>query len=172
MDTVSTVREIVAPLVAEAGADLYDVELERGTLRISVDRTGGVDLQVIGRLSREISRALDEADPIAGPFTLEVSSPGLERPLRTPEHFARSIGAEVTVKTKPGVEGDRRIRATLVAVDDTGITLAPQGAEPGATRHLSFTDVERARTVFEWGPAPKPGGPKNATSATRTKARS
>ncbi len=170
MDTAERVRDLVAPLVAEAGADLYDVEFAGGVLRISVDRAGGVDLQVIGRLTRAVSALLDERDPVAGHYTLEVSSPGLERPLRTPEHFARAVGDAVVVKTRPGVEGERRVRGTLVAADAEGIVLRPDDAGDDAERRLPFTDIERARTVFEWGPAPKPSDRSRTPSAKKKKA--
>jgi ribosome maturation factor RimP len=78
-----------------------------------------------------------------------VSSPGLERPLRTPDHFRRFAGSKVSVKTRPGVEGDRRVEGILTDVDDHGFSVNE--------RRLSYDDVEKARTVFEWGPPPKPG---------------
>lgn len=175
MDTAERMHQLVAPLLVEAEVDLYDLEFAGGVLRITVDRPGGVDIGTIGSLTRSVSRLIDETDPIPGQFTLEVSSPGLERPLRTPAHFARSVGEVVAIKTRAGVPGDRRATGTLVAADDHGIELAPAGAEPGETRRLAFDDLERARTVFEWGPAPKPGGPraggpKTSPSAKKKKA--
>ena len=109
---------------------------------------------------------------LSSAFTLEVSSPGLERPLRTPAHFARSVGELVIIKARAGVEGERRLKGTLASSDDTGIELAVEGAEPGQTQHLAFDEIERARTVFEWGPGPKPGGPKPLPSAKKKAAKS
>mgnify|MGYP000155485516 FL=1 len=160
MDTAERMHQLIAPLLAEADVDLYDLEFAGGVLRVTVDRTGGVDIGVIGSLTRNISRLIDDTDPIPGQFTLEVSSPGLERALRTPEHFARSVGEVVSIKTRAGVPGDRRAKGTLVSADEHGIELAQEGADAGETRRLAFDDLERARTVFEWGPAPKPGGPR------------
>ncbi len=160
METAERIRLMVAPLIAETDAELYDIEFSGGILCITVDQPGGVDMGVIGKLTRAISHLIDETDPIPGQFTLEVSSPGLERPLRTTEHFARAVGETISVKTRAGVPGERRFKATVVAADDDGITLAPVDAASGETRHLTLDDLERARTVFEWGPAPKPGGPK------------
>lgn len=160
MDTAERMQLLIAPLLSDADVTLYDLEFAGGVLKITVDRPGGVDIGVVGSLTRAVSRLIDDTDPIPGQFTLEVSSPGLERPLRTPEHFARSVGELVSIKTRAGVPGERRDKGTLVSVDDHGITIAPVDAEPGATRQLGFDDLERARTVFEWGPAPKPGGPK------------
>lgn len=160
METIERIRLLVAPLVAEADVDLYDLEFSEGTLRVTVDREGGVDIGVVGSLTRAISRMIDEKDPIVGKFTLEVSSPGLERALRTPEHFVRAIGEKVSIKTRAGVEGDRRFQATIVSADDTGVVFDSE-------RRLQFDDIERARTVFDWGPAPKP---KSAPSAKKKKA--
>lgn len=163
MDTTSRVRDLVAPLIEEAGARLYDIEFVRGTLRITVDSDGGVDMGTIGALTRDISRLLDETDPVAGSFTLEVSSPGVERALRTPEHFERAVGQTVNIKTRSGVEGDRRVTGTLTMADESTITVQPD-ADASEARTLAYVDVERARTVFEWGPAPKPGKSKNPSS--------
>lgn len=185
MATSERVRELVEPVVTGAGLSVYDVEHTGGAVRVLVDRPGGgaVDLDELTGLSRRISRLLDEHDPIPGRYTLEVSSPGLERPLRTPAHFAGAVGTEVTVKTMPGTEGDRRVRGTLVAADEDGFTvrLAPEpgaaaavasdDADTAAERFVRYDEVERARTVFEWGPAPKPGKPaKPGTRSQKRKA--
>jgi ribosome maturation factor RimP len=74
--------------------------------------------------------------------TLEVSSPGVERPLRTPEHFRRFVGKEVAVKAKPGTEGERRLAGVLEAADEEGVVVAG--------RRLAYAEIERARTVFVW----------------------
>ena len=178
MDTVGRVHALVAPLVEAADATLYDLEYQGGVLRVTVECEGGVGIALIARLTREISRELDETDPIAGQYTLEVSSPGLERVLRRPDHFAGAVGTLVNIKARAGVEGDRRIKGVLVAADADTITIAPSGAAPGTTRTLGLSDIERARTVFEWGPAPKPGtgskpgaGAKSSPSAKKKAAK-
>jgi ribosome maturation factor RimP len=171
MDTPERVRALAAPLVEAAGAELYDVEFAGGVLRITLQKEGGVDIGLIGRVTRDVSRALDEADPIAGQYTLEVSSPGLERPLRRPEHFAGAVGSLVALKTKPGVEGERRVKGVLTAVHGDRITVAPSDAEPGTTRELAIDDLERARTVFEWGPAPKPGAGSRPGAPAKSKSK-
>ena len=153
------VTAIVAPLVEGLGLDLYDIDHTGAGLRVLVDREGGVDLEAITAVTRAVSRALDEADPFDAAYTLEVSSPGLERPLRTAEHFvaASGRGERVRIKTKPGIDGERRIEGTLVDVDDSGLSLR---LDDGSTRALLLDDIDRARTVFAWGPAPRPGKPK------------
>ena len=152
MTATDRVRDIVAPLVADADLDLYDVDLAGGVLQVLVDKPGGADIGVISTLARSISRALDEHDPIDGSYALEVGSPGLERPLRAPSHYAGAIGTTVKVKTKPGVEGERRIEGTITAADDTSFRVQPAD---GAERTLRYEDIERARTTFSWGGAAK-----------------
>lgn len=157
--TVERVRELVEPLVAEADLDLYDLDLAGGVLSVLVDAPGGADIDAISRVARSISRALDEHDPIEGRYALEVGSPGLERPLRTPAHFAGAVGTTVKVKTQPGVEGDRRVEGTITAADDASVTVRTAG---GDHRTISYDDIERARTTFEWGAAAKPDKKKKA----------
>lgn len=152
MTATDRVRDIVAPLVADADLDLYDLELAGGVLQVLVDKPGGADIGVISTLARSISRALDEHDPIDGSYALEVSSPGLERPLRAPAHYAGAIGATVKMKTKPGVDGERRIEGALTRADATSVTVQPAD---GDERTLRYEDIERARTTFQWGGAAK-----------------
>ena len=171
MSVSERVRAVVEPVVAAQDLDLFDLEQAGPVLRVTVDRPGGVDMEAIAATTRAISRALDEHDPIAGQYTLEVSSPGLERPLRTPAHFAWAVGKPVSVKTVPDHPAGRRLTGTVAAADDTTVTLrldagdataaeGTEGTEPGRTVVLALDDIEKARTTFEWGPAPKPGGPK------------
>jgi ribosome maturation factor RimP len=153
MSTVDRVRDLIVPLVQAAELELYDLDLNGGVLQVLVDREGGgADIDAVARLARSVSHALDEHDPIDGHYTLEVSTPGLERPLRTPDHFARATGMTVKVKTKPGTEGDRRIEGAITAAGDDEVTVA---SADGATRTLRYDEIERARTTFEWGGAAK-----------------
>ena len=151
------VHDLVAPVVEALGLRLYDLTQSGGVLRITVDRDGGVDLEAIAAATRAVSRALDEAEEegrvvIDGRYTLEVSSPGLERTLRTIEHFSGAVGSAVKVKTSVEIDGERRFEGELVAVDDDGITVGE--------RRIAHDEIESARTVFEWGPAPRPGKSK------------
>ena len=105
--------------------------------------------------AREPWPALDELDPFPGRYTLEVSSPGLERRLRTPGHFERAIGEMVTVRTLPDTVEVRRVRGVVTAADAAGLTL--EGPEvPGGSMRIAYDQIERARTVFEWGPVGRP----------------
>jgi ribosome maturation factor RimP len=157
MTVVERVRSAVAPLLADLGLEIYDIEHTGGVLRISVDKPGGIDLDSIALATRVVSRQLDHDDPIPGRYTLEVTSPGIERPLRTPEHFERAVGQIVNLRTHPEVEGDRRARGELLAVAADGITVR---LEDGTERTIRFEEIERARTVFEWGPTASPAPPR------------
>ncbi|HEY6623021.1 MAG TPA: ribosome maturation factor RimP [Acidimicrobiales bacterium] len=156
---------LLAPVLADSALELIDVEVRSGVVLVTVDREGGVDLDALTQANRAVSTLLDEHDPLPGHYTLEVSSPGVERTLRTPAHFARAIGEKVSVKTRPQVEGDRRLTGTLVASDDEGLVLRVED-DPTGDRRLGYTDIDRARTIFEWGPAPRStGGAKNTPKA-------
>jgi ribosome maturation factor RimP len=151
------VRDVVEGALEPLDVDLYDLEHTGGTLRVTVDRPDGIDIDAVADATRAVSRALDEADPIPGAYHLEVTSPGLERSLRTTAHWEHAVGERVKVKLTPDAEGDRRVEGVVTAVDGDRVTLDVDGEE-----HLvRLGDVDRARTVFEWGPAPKPGGPKS-----------
>jgi ribosome maturation factor RimP len=148
------VRDIVLPILADRHVDLYDLEHAGGVLRVVVDREGGLDLDALSDVTRAVSRALDEADPVSGRYTLEVTSPGLERTLRTPEHFAKAVGETVKIKTAPGVESERRIEGVLADADGQGISVRT-GEGDADVRRLTYDEVLRARTVFNWGPGPR-----------------
>lgn len=150
MAIVDRVREVVAPLAEAASVDLYDVEHHGAVVRVLIDADGGIGIDAIARFSRSVSRALDEHDPIEGRYTLEVSSPGLERPLRSRGHFRAAVGAEVKVKTRPGAEGARRLVGVLESADDDGVEI--RGPEGLLTR-VGYDEVASARTVFDWDAA-------------------
>src|SRR5437763_9675131 len=114
------VHALVEPLLAARDVEVVDVEQLGATLRVTVDRPGGIDLDAVSDATLVVSDALDRHDPVPGRYTLEVSSPGLERALRTPAHFQRFVGSDVAVKTKPEIEGDRRVQGTLESADDEG----------------------------------------------------
>ena len=158
MSVSEHVRALVEPVILPLGLELVDVEHVGATLRVSVDRPGGVDLDTISAASEAVSAVLDHADPdpVPGRYTLEVSSPGVERPLRTPQHFQKAVGTQVSVRTFPGVDGERRVEGVLTEADDEGVVVGG--------RRIGYGEIERARTVFVWGPAPKPGKKKARTS--------
>jgi len=160
--------DVLSPLLAGAGLELFDLQVGQSTVTVTVDRAGGVDLESLARANRLVSDALDAAAPFAGRYTLEVSSPGLERRLRTPEHFGRAVGETLSVRTHPGSSQHRRVRGRLAASDQTGIVLA--GPEvPGGELRLDYEAIERARTVFEWGSERAPSPSRGAKSRQTAK---
>ena len=180
MEAVARIVDLVRPVCAELGFELYDVELAHNQLRVAVERSGlGPDLDELAALSHSISAALDAAETSAdgdlpsgslirlpSGYELEVTSPGLERRLRRPEHFVRAVGQRVAGRTQPGVDGDRRFEGTVLAADADGIALAPgppaqdkasrSRRAPAETidelgaRRLRYDEIERAHTVFDW----------------------
>jgi ribosome maturation factor RimP len=167
MATTERVRPVVEPILDDLGLRIYDIELAGGVLRILADREGGVGIDDLSTATRLISRALDDTEVIAGSYTLEVSSPGLERPLRTPAHFAGAAGTEVSIKTVPDFEGDRRIAGVLTAADETAITVR---SSDGEEHRIPLQAIQKARTVFEWGPARPERPSKRAPHAATQKA--
>jgi len=157
---VAKVTAMVAPLLADLKLDLYDIEFRGGTLRITIDTPPGsptgVTLEQIAFVTRMINRDLEHDDPMPGHYTLEVSSPGLERTMRTPAHFQREIGKTVAIRLRDTAAGDRRLTGVLVAATDDDITVRLDDAAL-TERVVSISQIDRAKTVFVWGPSPKPG---------------
>lgn len=170
MAQTATLRALAEPLLGEVGLELWDLEVSRTSVRFLVDRAEGVDLDSLSDASRVISDLLDHHEELAPPagYSLEISSPGLERTLRSAEQFRRFVGSELSVKTSRPVAGGRRHRGSLVAVDEVGILLAVEGV-PGDPLPIRFDEIERARTVFVWGPGtPGPGARRAGPSTAGT----
>jgi ribosome maturation factor RimP len=156
---VQAVRSTVAPALGLLGLELYDVELLGGagarTLRVTVTKEeGGVDLEAITNATQAISPLIDQTADLSGPFLLEVSSPGIERTLRTPEHYQSARGEQVTIKYHTDA-GPCRVRGVLVDAGADRLAIE----EDGVRVEVPLADVTQARTVFEWGPQPRPGKP-------------
>jgi ribosome maturation factor RimP len=161
---LTRVRELVLPIASDLGLELYDVEQRGATVRVTLDTPpgspGGVTLDDLALASRLVSRELDHHDPVPGHYTLEVTSPGVERALRIPAHFRREVGKVVAIRLADVGHDDRRVTGTLVAADDTTATVAIDGPDGPVQRVIAYDQIDRARTVFEWGPASKPGSRK------------
>ena len=162
------VTELVTPLVRDQGLEIYDIEQSGPTLRIRVTGPDGVPMGVIERITRSVSFALDEADLGSGSYILEVSSPGLERPLKRPEHFAGAVGEKITLKTVPGPEGRIRFRGVLRSVAESSVLV--EDSDRGEVS-VPYDQIDSARTVFEWGPKPKPGRSPRRKGSSRKAAR-
>jgi ribosome maturation factor RimP len=171
---VDRVTSLVAPIVTDLGLDLYDIEYTGGIVRIVVDTQpggpAGVSLENIALITRLVSREFDHSDPVPGRYTLEVTSPGLERTLRLPRHFVREVGKTIAVRLSSALDGQRRIQGDLVsASEDTIVVRLADNALTEVTIPLSI--VERAKTVFQWGPTPKPGSTGAATKSKKSTSR-
>ncbi|MEX0827219.1 MAG: ribosome maturation factor RimP [Acidimicrobiia bacterium] len=149
--------ETLEPFLVAEGAELDDVELlGRGAgriVRVTVDAAGGIGVDRLADLSKGLSRLLDEEEVLDGPYTLEVSSPGLERRLRRPAHFGKAIGREVIIKTREPIEGAQSHRGILNAVVDDSVAVAVDGRDV----RIPLSEVAQAKTVFRWEKPAKPG---------------
>ena len=147
---VESVRELVEPIVTDHGLELVDVEHHRSprgwVLRITIDKEGGVTLNDCTKLSRETGYILEIKELIGYPYQLEVTSPGLERPLKTPADFGKYIGRKVAIKTSILLRGRKNFKGTL------------QGAQ-GETVHLEiggelweipFSTITQAKLIYEF----------------------
>ena len=159
---IDRVHALVAPIVGDLGLDLYDLDYTGGVLRVVVDTPpggpAGVSLDTIALITRLVSRELDHQDPVPGRYTLEVSSPGLERTLREPRHYQREIGKDVSVKLNEPISGTRRLQGTLIAATDRDVVVR----DADLVEHtIAYSAIEKTKTVFQWEPTPKPGSKKS-----------
>ncbi len=172
---LEAVRAAVEPAVGALGLAVYDVELVGSagarTLRLTVTRSGGVDLETITSVTRAVSPIVDPIidecstnGAINGSYLLEVSSPGIERALRRPEHFRQALGEEVSVKFHTSA-GPKRVRGVLRGFDGAQCFVE---SDEGVDEEIAISDITQARTVFEWGPQPRQG---SSTKSSGTPAR-
>ncbi|MGW8552131.1 ribosome maturation factor RimP [Streptomyces tubercidicus] len=146
-------RGLLEPLIAARDLDLEEIEVtpagKRRVLRIVVDSDEGVQLDECAALSREVSESLDDSDVMGGaPYTLEVTSPGADRPLTELRHYRRAVGRLIKAQLHEGGE----LVARIIAVDDTGLDLevpGVKGRKPTA-RRVSFDEIAKARVELEF----------------------
>jgi ribosome maturation factor RimP len=143
------VRALLEPSVIGLGYELVGVELQgrgaRTLLRLYIDGPEGITLDDCERVSRQVGAVLDVEDPFRGPFTLEVSSPGADRPLFTPRDFERFAGARVRVKLEVPVGGRRKVTGVLQGCTDGAVVVVEEGTE----LRLPLAAVREARLVPE-----------------------
>ena len=146
-DVTDVVREFARPLAADAGLDLVDVQVKgsgpRTLVRVLVDRKGGIGLTDCQDLSRALSRALDDADPIDSRYQLEVSSPGVTHPLRTQRDFDRVEGRSVVVRRR---EAGGEVKGVVVVAAESEVVLEADGARTP----VPYADIEKATQVLPW----------------------
>jgi len=152
-DIPEEMRALIEPIVDDYGLELVDADLKRGrapwSLRVIVDTPEGdgrVPVEECARVSREIGSHLDAADLIPAHYTLEVSSPGLDRVLAREKDFAAACGREVKIETRAPLDGRRRFRGRLVGFDHGVARLRVDGEEV----EIALLDVARANAVYEF----------------------
>ena len=158
---------VAEPIARAHGVEIVDVELKKEgglVLRFYVEKLGAsagrlstkdaaIDINVCAEVARELSPALDAADPLMGRYHLEVSTPGVERPLRCREDFVRFQGHKAKLKLRTAVAGQKVLVGVLGSISAEALSLV----DGSRTHEISIDDVIQARLVFEFGPAPKPG---------------
>lgn len=145
------IQRIAAPCTDELGVELEEVEIrgQQGSrkVRLVVHAEDGLDIDVIARVSRRVGEALDEQDVIKGAYTLEVTSPGADRPLRTARDFARNVGRDVRVVQHAGADaGGRETIGTLASVDENEVRLEADGAEVT----IPLGNVDHGKVILPW----------------------
>jgi ribosome maturation factor RimP len=155
---ISRVWEIAAPVAAEEGMEVVEIQCrhEGGrsgrVLRIYLDKEGGPNLDELSRVSRQLSDLLDVHDPLEGPYVLEVSSPGINRLLRRPEHFARFLGKRVRVRTQEMIGGRRSFLGPLKEVAEDYIVIDQEKNEV----RIPFALIDKANYEHDWGSGRRP----------------
>ncbi len=145
------IEEMIKPAVAALGFELVGIELiaqgRHSVVRIDIDHENGITADHCAEVSRQVSAVLDVEDPIHGAFTLEVSSPGAERPLFTLAQCAKFIGQQVDVKLHMPIEGRRHFKGTLMAVEGEELTLELTEDE---SLTCTMEDINKAKLIPEW----------------------
>ncbi len=143
-----TVREAVEPTITELGYDIWDITYSKvGAdyhLEITIDSENGINIEDCEKVHRAIDPILDECDPIEGFYYLDVSSPGIERELRTEEHIRKSVGEKVRAKLFAAKDGRRTVTGILTSFEDGKLTVDEQGAEV----ILTPQEISKLTTVF------------------------
>ncbi len=150
-NVAATVSEIIAPVAEELGYVLWDVEFvkegARHILRVTIDSEEGINIDDCEKMHRAIDPVLDEADPIENAYYLEVSSPGIERELRTDAHISACIGERVEVKLYAPIDGVKSFSGVLSGFEDSKISV-----EIGdSVRSFERKEVAKIKTVFDFG---------------------
>lgn len=148
-------QDLVEPVVSSLGCELWGLEYHasgshRGTLRIYIDKPEGVGLGDCERVSRQVSSVLDVEDPIRGEYTLEVSSPGMDRPLYTLEQFAEFVGEQVKVKLRVPFEGRRQFKGLLSGIEGDEVKVVVEDDE----YLLPIESIDKANVVPDFSDLP------------------
>ncbi len=150
--TVARVWELAAPLAEDEGMEIVDIQFRREgsrggkVLRLYLDKEGGPNFDDLSRVSRQLSELLDAHETVQGAYTLEVSSPGINRPLKKLEHFERFIGKRIRVQTREMIEGRRSFLGILKAVEQGQITVQQEGKE----YLIPLAVIEKSNYEHDW----------------------
>ena len=173
-DMVQRIWAQLEPIAAADGLEVVDIEFHReghgNTLRVYLDKAGGggIDLDVLTRFSRQLGDVLDVYDFVPGPYNLEVSSPGVNRRLRLPDHFRRYIGQRVRVRATEPINGRRTFLGTLRAVDPEGVIVADESRED----FVPFDAIAHANHEYDFGSKrnpPKGGARRQHATGTQSR---
>ena len=142
--------ELFEPIISGMGYELVEIEHfpnpKHGVLRFYIDKEGGVNVDDCSSVSRQIGAFIDVEDPINGQFNLEVSSPGLDRPLRRLQDFQRFAGSMVKLKTVMPLDGQRNFKGRLLQASEATLVLETEAEEIS----LPMSAIEKARIVPEF----------------------
>ncbi|HEY5649334.1 MAG TPA: ribosome maturation factor RimP [Nitrospiria bacterium] len=145
------IQGVISPILDSMGLELVDLDLQaqgrRSLLRIYIDKAGGVTITDCEQANRFIGHALDVSDPFPGPYTLEVSSPGLDRPLKKLEDYKRYQGKLAKIKLTEAIDGNWTIIGRLMGVQAGSISIKP---EDGEAVSIPLSAVAKARLEVEW----------------------
>jgi ribosome maturation factor RimP len=150
--TLTRVWQLAAPLVESERMEIVDIEFRhegsRGgrVLRLYLDKEGGPNVDDLSRVSRQLSELLDAEDTIDGTYTLEVSSPGINRPLKKPAHFARFVGKRIRVRTRDLIDGRRSFLGVLGQVVEDSVILTQEGKR----YRIPFSMIEKSNYDHDW----------------------
>jgi ribosome maturation factor RimP len=151
-DALTRITDLVVPCLAQCGVELYGAEWDRQhtppTLRLLIEKPGGVNLDDCEHVSRAVAAVLDAHDPIAATYTLEVSSPGAERPLHERDQWLRALGSRVNVRYRSG-EADTVVEGTLLAVGEDDLEVEIRVRRNPGSVHVAFADVVAGRLAVE-----------------------
>ncbi len=139
-------EEQIARIVRSHGAEFYDTETvkenDQTIYRVYITKEGGVDLDTCAEISNDLSPLLDVHPPVSGNYYLEVSSPGIERTLKKPQHFQNAVGERVKLK----ISGGDKVKGIVQSADEEGVTLKTKEGE----ERYDYGKINKARTYYDW----------------------
>lgn len=145
-EVADNLTNLIEPVVEGLGYELLGIEYisqgRHSVLRLFIDREQGVELDDCAQVSRQVSGVMDVEEPLKGQYVLEVSSPGLDRPLFKAQHYIRQVGQPVRVRLRRPQDNQRKFRGVLAAADEQGILL--RDVDSGLETRLAYDDIEKA----------------------------